>query len=605
MGISTTPNRPRVPFPSGGIQVNFCKNPLCANFGVPAIDRPKFSRSIDGQPRYRLLGGGGKLHPSLGCELCKEAPPVKSNKAVREEYDRMMRQLVLPKEPYCPNTACCNHTLGVLSHASCYCAYGSTKGGSRRFKCKECGKVFSQPQRASLRQRDSSKNELIFKLLVNKSPMRRICEVANINAETLYQRIGFFAEQCRLFSAQQEARLLTIDIPRLNIAVDRQEYIVNWSNSRDKRNVVLKGIASADLSSGYVFGMHSNFDAEVDRKRTEIEASANGDKNLPGAYREHARVWLEADYTDAVRTRHKIKKQKALQKRNASGDAGSRLHEEVAKTYVEAEARVAVDVAADQNIDTRLPSRGMLVHSEYTLYGHFFYLEQLFRRVGKVRFYLDQEAGIRTACLAAFHQRVKDRTSDAFFVRIDKSMTIHERNTATAEAKKQIEALHAANPNLDKSQLELKMIKDRIASMQSIGKWSDKWMSHPFPNGGEPDKAVCYLTDYGDYAPDQLARLYQRASLHAVDRYFMLLRRMISVFERPIQTATSQFRTWYGYSPYNPEIPEKLHTIFRTYFNYVKVGDKDKRTPAMRLGLADGPVDITEILDFIPNAMTG
>ncbi len=35
--------------------------------------------------------------------------------------------------------------------------------------------------------------------------------------------------------------------------------------------------------------------------------------------------------------------------------------------------------------------------------------------------------------------------------------------------------------------------------MQEIGNWKDKWLLHPFPNMSEPEKAICYLTDYGDY----------------------------------------------------------------------------------------------------------
>jgi hypothetical protein len=124
-------------------------------------------------------------------------------------------------------------------------------------------------------------------------------------------------------------------------------------------------------------------------------------------------------------------------------------------------------------------------------------------------------------------------------------------------------------------------------------------MSHPFPNGGEPDKAVCYLTDYGDYAPEQLARLYQRASLHSIDRYFMLLRRRLNILERPIQTASAARRAWYGYSAYNPEIPAKLHVIFRAYYNYMFVG-KDKKTPAMRLGLATQKSSYDDIVNFVP-----
>lgn len=127
--------------------------------------------------------------------------------------------------------------------------------------------------------------------------------------------------------------------------------------------------------------------------------------------------------------------------------------------------------------------------------------------------------------------------------------------------------------------------------MATIGKWSDRWVLHPFPSMSEPDKAACYLTDFQDYAPDHLARLYARVSLHAIDRFFMQVRRRLSILERPIQTASAQRRTWYGYSPYNPEVVEKLLVIFRVFYNYVATGD-DKKTPAMRLGLAKGCVDI-------------
>ena len=38
--------------------------------------------------------------------------------------------------------------------------------------------------------------------------------------------------------------------------------------------------------------------------------------------------------------------------------------------------------------------------------------------------------------------------------------------------------------------------------------------------------------------------------------------------------------------------------IFRVYYNYCKVGNKDKQTPAMRLGLAKGKVDLEDIIYF-------
>jgi hypothetical protein len=57
--------------------------------------------------------------------------------------------------------------------------------------------------------------------------------------------------------------------------------------------------------------------------------------------------------------------------------------------------------------------------------------------------------------------------------------------------------------------------------MVNIGKWQDRWVEHPFPNMGEPKKAMCYLTDIQGYDQDHLAWLYNKASLHAINRFFM------------------------------------------------------------------------------------
>mgnify|MGYP007082200664 CR=1 FL=1 len=52
----------------------------------------------------------------------------------------------------------------------------------------------------------------------------------------------------------------------------------------------------------------------------------------------------------------------------------------------------------------------------------------------------------------------------------------------------------------------------------------------------------------------------------------------------------------YGY--YSPAMVEKMLTIFRTYFNFIAKGE-DGKTPAMRLGLAKGPVRFEDII-YLP-----
>ena len=243
----------------------------------------------------------------------------------------------------------------------------------------------------------------------------------------------------------------------------------------------------------------------------------------------------------------------------------------------------------------RLRQKGMQVHAEYTLYGHFFFLKKLFSGIEKVRFFLDQDSGMRAACLGAFQPEIQERRCDAFYVRINSKMTVPQRQKALENSRNEFCRVQKLHPKLSKNEVKLFMIKQRIASMVELGKWKDKWLEHPFPDMSEPEKSICYLTDYSDYDKDHLAWLYNKASLHAIDRFFMQVRRRLSLLERPIASAGRARRMWHGYSSYNPESIIKVLSIFRTFYNYTRAG-KDLKTPAMRLGLSKGHVKLEDII---------
>jgi hypothetical protein len=56
-------------------------------------------------------------------------------------------------------------------------------------------------------------------------------------------------------------------------------------------------------------------------------------------------------------------------------------------------------------------------------------------------------------------------------------------------------------------------------------------------------------------------------------------------------------RIWYQRNAYNPEVVAMLLDIYRVNYNYLVVGD-DKKTPAMRLGLAQAKIQLTDIIAF-------
>ena len=148
-------------------------------------------------------------------------------------------------------------------------------------------------------------------------------------------------------------------------------------------------------------------------------------------------------------------------------------------------------------------------------------------------------------------------------------------------------------------------LEDQIKSLRAYYKgshepvdWKSHWLGHPLPQMNEPDKIVNYISERPyELAPDELADLFFNATLGAIDRFFMQVRRKLSPLERPIGTASNMRRIWYGYSPYNPKLIQKLLDIYRVYYNYVKVGE-DKKTPAMRIGLARSPIKMEDILYY-------
>jgi hypothetical protein len=146
-------------------------------------------------------------------------------------------------------------------------------------------------------QKAPEKNRQIFMEVVNGNPINRICELANVRPQTVYDKIGFFHEQCLKFLGDKERRLKeSFPIEKLYLSSDRQDYIVNWTHRKDKRTTQLSAVGTADNGSGYVFGMHLNFDPDADPIATEAEAHIAGDYQVQSPFRQYARLWLVQDY---------------------------------------------------------------------------------------------------------------------------------------------------------------------------------------------------------------------------------------------------------------------------------------------------------------------
>lgn len=588
---------PRFPPTAAGIQVNHCKNPKCANFGVP----PK---AITGRGsasvRAAAVGPGdytvvatGKDMPALKCRLCGEITPMQSNVAIAEELQRIAGYLE-PVLPRCPNEACALSTApAALENVT---RFGTNQHGTPRYRCVGCRKAFSFGGKSTKRQRRTSQNRDILQHLMNAMPLRRIIKVLGISPNQLYDRIDFLYDQAQAFAGARERVLLDRDdLGKRYLSVDRQKLVVNWHSREARKNTTLLSIATADQATGYVFGVNVNFDAALDAEVVEKDMVHFGDPKLPRAFRRYARVWLPADWNaaaDNAKAKPETKGRKAL----ATA---------IEETYAASQDRPDIEDGEGPSNSSRAPVKGMLLHEQVVMYAHIQLVSRLLSRAEKIRFFTDQESGIRAAILTAVPARVKARTADAFYVRVLKEMTVDQKLGRVSATKKRLNEVAAAN-GITPEGAELLLAREELAKAVAIGKWGDRWFKHPISDMREPEKFVCWLTDIDPVETDPTKRKHQvdhyallhlKATLTAVDRFFMQVRRSLTIAERAVASANTDRRLWHGKSAYNPDVLVKVLSIYRTYFNYCDVGG-DRKTPAMRLGLARGPIAPEDIIYF-------
>lgn len=576
----------RVPVEVNNINYNFCKNPQCKQFGLPISQEMK-----KGGNTYNLTGvskGGIVNIPHAKCNCCGDIFPLKSNLGIAEEVDRLYSYLKTEDMVHsCSNQDCANHSV-PLGTKKAYIAFGTTASGGKRYRCNLCKKTFTI-SKPTAGQHDTHHNIEIFKLLMNKVPLSRIINILDIHWNVLYHRINFIHKQCVDFASNREKQLKNMPIDRLYLSIDRQEYSVNWNERKDKRNIILTSIASADNKSGYVFGMNPNFDGSIDIEEIEEDALNIGEETKTVPFRKYARLWLKRDYIESANRKKYYKSKKPAQN----------LKEEISNTYNSAQQREDIEAFDEKTNEQKLPNYGAQVKAEYTMIAHFHLLKKMMKNVEKWRFFLDQDSGIRGACLSAFQKEISEHTTEAFYVRIEKNLTVDEKRKLKAKAKKEFDKIKNENSQLSDNEVKIEMLKIEIVANTEIGDWKDKWIKHPLPNMAEANKAMCWLTEHdeGDMDLTHKAWLYNKASMHGVDSFFQKVRRRIAMLERPIESSSTG-RTYNGYGAYNPSMIVKLLEIFRVVHNYIDTKKEDGvvTTPAMRLGLAQAPLDYKTVL---------
>ncbi len=413
-----------------------------------------------------------------------------------------------------------------------------------------------------------------------------MCRILNTSPRIIYDRIDFLYERCLEFVTDREKVLRDgMPIDRLYISVDQQDIAINWPTRLVRKNIQLKAVAAADNKSGYVFGSFVNYDSSLNVHDVETEAIATGENDKSPPFRRYARVWLLDDYLRDMVDGGVV----------AHPDKIENLREKILASYHIAMGKPDMESGEQPTDDLQLPHKGMQIHNEYTLYSLYLYLKQLLPGVGKLRFFFDRDTGMRAACLAAFVKEIKSHTVDAFFVMINKTMKIDQKETSVDDAYRRFRKLQFRYPDKKESDIRLMLLLQNLRKAKRIGPYKDVWIRHPLPSKAEPELESAFLTNLNQYTINHQANLHLLASEHAVNQYFMNVRRSINLLERPITSASDPGRKWYGYNAYSADQVVKLLHILRVHYNFVALKD-DGSTRAMSLGIAKGPVRIEDII---------
>lgn len=597
-----------IPLAFGGVQVNCCKFTKCRSFGVTPEDIHKLvdlnnhnQNTEDRQPvkpsDFYTISGTGNKSSSILCKGCVEFSQsseysnqkyysLKSNKGIYEELERLSEYLVEPGTK-CPKADCPSN---IGDEAISIKKKGKTPKGNQRYICNVC--KYSFTGKPIIRKHTNSEIDIfLFKQLVSKTPLRRIADLYDMSMGKLYRRIDFIHKQCLAFVGERERRLPKKQYERMYLCTDRQVHISNWTNRKEKQNCEFYAIGTADLTSSYVLAYNFNYDASIQPDEAERMAAEVDDISKLKHHREFARIWLRSDFEETKRA-----------KGSKFAAKGGSLQEDLENQAAFNQQFDTEESAEMFNRTHQVPVQGVEIHNEYTMAAHFFLIKKLLMGVEKTRFFMDQDSGMRNWYIAAFKEEISENSSDGFTVTMKKEMTVDEKKKIARDRKKQI-GIFAGRSYQTMSAVEVDEVIRRmiISSMENPTIPRNDyalWVFNPTPSMNEVDKYVAACTNLDRYDKEHQANLYKKASLHAIDRFFMQIRRKVSIFERPKKTGNRNAGTWYGYQPYNPELFVKLGDIFRVFYNYCLPDEKNKQTPAMKLGLAKGTVKVEKILYY-------
>ncbi len=582
-------------------QFNFCVNPYCKWQG---LQQQKFD-DMKGKPsRYRLDASGDRKmiqcnpdpkQPSVGQTLgCKTV--ALSNWSIAEEIHRLVRiNNVQDDEPEYNfhKEGCIQKKHNPFDSPSLFYRQGKSEStGAQQWQCKTCKKKTTlRPENAqslTYKQKRSEINLMFTKLLINKTSINRACEILEISKGTYYDKLKFVYRRCLEFLERHETQpLQRKEFKEMWINTDKMTYYLNnvrkkgmsKSKYRDLEDAVFPThvVVSADVSSRYVFRSDVSYDWDITLEEINEDTIQYKDDHLGVYARKNARFSKHSYYPQPP----------------SNNDTQTKSEYKTELSKIENRAKY---------------TDGLHVNSTYTTVAHHWLIKELVN-ASEWRFVTDEDSSLITAIFRVYAKEVSLSDAHHFLCHTDKTKSRRQAEREHLQTVSELLEWGEFNGYKTKSHKELALLKlehllqthrfhrEIKTSTGSYLEYADNPIEHPLATIDRGYRTVDCTTNLSSLEPRDIANLVLNVNDNAANVFIQLIRRRLSILERPLSTARGDVKS-YIYANFNPKYAQMAITILRTYYNFCLPYESGntKKTPAQCLGLANRVFELKDIL---------
>ena len=585
------------------IQANFCTNPYCRWFGLP---QHKYTNLTNNPSRYGLTGTYPRK--SLNCKDVPIAIPEgfvmtndyvypMSNWSLALEIKRLVdinSLRPLESEYEFHKEHCIIQDDNPFDNPTSFQKRGKSSSNSQKYLCKNCGKMTNVlPDGRESFTYHQKRNDVLpdfFMQIVNRTAVSRTLELLGIGASTYYNKLEWVHRRCLEFLERNETKKLKeIEFDTLWLNTNKFIYYLNNIRKKgfgtdyieqERLQLATHIIATVDTKSRYAFRTDLAYDYDVKPEDIEEDILKYKEDKLDPFVQKNAR------YRFSYYGNRKFKKEDFVD--DIVDDVMEYSYLELRKKYVD----------------------GLHVNSSYTAYAQYFHIRNLLN-AKNVNIICDDDRTLLNAMLRVFSEEIRNKTTHVYTCQVEKSLSKVEAYREYTSRKEELDEFQASI-GLSGSKTEVAILKlaeelsrhDFFKVVIKNGKefaipLYDSPVEHPMPFKDEGIRYIEPVTNLLGMTNYEMAQEMINVNMRAINTYFNQLRRRCSFFERPLVTARGDGRS-YIYSNFNPRYAHYMLTIARTYLNFCETYKyKCKEvTPAMRLGIADKPFTVQDILYF-------